>query len=219
MADKKGRVRATTVPREKLESRGTDDPGRIWDLALAPDPKSLDPELQRYIEVCAEKLGVVPHVIQANALDSERLRTFVDGYNRLMLSDGRLTKAEREMIAVAVSSANRCFYCLVAHGAALREVSGDPILAEAVAFNYRAAALSPRHRAMLDFAVKLTEEPARMEEADREALRAAGFDDLAILEVAEVAGFFNMSNRIASATGMMPNPEYHALARGPADLA
>ena len=206
-------VHATTAPAERVESRGMRDPGKVWDLSLQPDLEGLDDGLKRYIEVCRERLGVIPNVILANALDSERLRTFADGYNRLMLSDGRLSKAEREMIAVAVSSTNRCFYCLVAHGAALREITGDPILAEAVALNYRAADLSPRHRAILDFAVKLTENPAAMDEPDRETLRAAGCDDLTILEVAEVAGFFNMSNRIASATGMLPNPDYHAVAR------
>lgn len=206
-------VHATTAPAERLESRGMREPGKVWDLSLQSDLEGLDDGLKRYIEVCRERLGLIPNVILANALDSERLRTFVDGYNRLMLSDGRLSKAEREMIAVAVSSTNRCFYCLVAHGAALREITGDPVLAEAIAFNYRAADLSPRHRAILDFVVKLTENPAAMDEPDRQALRAAGCDDLTILEVAEVAGFFNMSNRIASATGMLPNPEYHALAR------
>ena len=206
-------VHATTAPPETLDSRGMRDPGKVWELALEPQFEALDDGLQRYIEVCRERLGLIPNVISANALDSERLRTFVDSYNRLMLADGSLSKAEREMIAVLVSSINRCFYCLVAHGAALREVTGDPVLAEAIAFNYRAADLSPRHRALLDFAAKLTADPAAMDEPDRAALRAAGCDDRTILEVAEVAGFFNMSNRIAAATGMLPNPEYHALAR------
>jgi len=206
-------VHATTAPPETIDSRGMREPGKIWELALEPDFDSLDDDLKRYIEVCRERLGLIPNVISANALDSERLRTFADGYNRLMLGEGSLSKAEREMIAVAVSSINRCFYCLVAHGAALREITGDPILAEAIAFNYRAADLSPRHRALLDFAAKLTADPADMDEADRAALRAVGCDDRTILEVAEVAAFFNMSNRIAAATGMLPNPEYHALAR------
>lgn len=206
-------VHATTAPPETLDSQGMRDPDKVWELALEPQFDALDDGLKRYIAVCRERLGLIPNVISANALDSERLRTFADSYNRLMLGDGSLSKAEREMIAVLVSSINRCFYCLVAHGAALREVTGDPILAEAIAFNYRAADLSPRHRAILDFAAKLTTDPASMDEPDREALRAAGCDDRTILEVAEVAGFFNMSNRIAAATGMLPNPEYHALAR------
>ena len=206
-------VHATTAPPETFDSQGMREPGKVWELALEPDFDSLDDDLKRYVEVCRERLGLIPNVISANALDSERLRTFADSYNRLMLGEGSLSKAEREMIAVAVSSINRCFYCLVAHGAALREITGDPILAEAIAFNYRAADLSSRHRALLDFAAKLTADPAGMDEADRAALRAAGCDDRTILEAAEVAAFFNMSNRIAAATGMLPNPEYHALAR------
>ncbi len=206
-------VHATTAPPETLDSQGMRDPEKVWDLALEPQWDALDGDLQRYLEVCRERLGLLPNVIRAHALDSDRLRTFADGYNRLMLGDGRLSKAEREMIAVVVSSTNRCFYCLVAHGAALREITRDPILAEALAFNYRAADLSPRHRALLDFAVKLTKDPAGIDEPDRAALRAAGCDDRTILEVAEVAAFFNLSNRIAAATGMLPNPEYHALAR------
>ncbi len=204
---------ATTAPREKFASRGTARPSKIWDLALSPKVKKLDDDLRRYVEVCAEKLGLVPNVIMANALDSERLRIFIDSYNRLMLGKGCLTKGEREMIAVTVSSVNRCFYCLVAHGAALREISNDPGLAEAIAFNYRAASLTLKHKAMLDFVTKLTESPSRMDEKDQKSLRKVGFNDMAILEIAEVAGFFNMSNRIAAATGMMPNPEYHTIAR------
>ncbi len=206
-------VHATTAPSETLDSKGMEDRDKIWELSIEPDFDALDSDLQRYIEVCRDRLGLIPNVISANAIDSERLRTFADSYNRLMLGDGRLSKAEREMIAVVVSSINRCFYCLVAHGAALREITRDPILAEAVAFNYRAADLSPRHRAMLDFVAKLTAEPAAVDEPDRAALRESGCDDRTILEVAEVAAFFNMSNRIAAATGMLPNPEYHALAR------
>ena len=117
------------------------------------------------------------------------------------------------MIAVAVSSHNRCYYCLVAHGAAVRGLSGDPALGELMAMNYRAARLSPRERAMLDFAVKLSAEPWSVEEADREALCRAGFGDRDIWDIAAVAGFFNMSNRIASATDMRPNSVYHGQAR------
>ena len=120
---------------------------------------------------------------------------------------------EREMIAVAVSSHNRCYYCLVAHGAAVRALSGDPALGELMVMNYRAARLSPRERAMLDFAVKLTAEPWSVEDEDRAALRRAGFGDRDIWDIAAVAGFFNMSNRIASATDMRPNSVYHGQAR------
>ena len=130
-----------------------------------------------------------------------------------MLGESGLSKLEREMIAVAVSSVNRCFYCLVAHGAAVRSLSGDPALGEMLAMNYRAADLDPRRRAMLDFAVKLTERPHEVEEPDRQALREAGFTDRDIWDIAAVAAFFNMSNRMASATDMRPNREYHGQAR------
>jgi uncharacterized peroxidase-related enzyme len=134
-------------------------------------------------------------------------------YNDLMLAPSGLSKLEREMIAVAVSSHNHCYYCLVAHGAAVRQLSGDPPLGELVAMNYRAARLSKRERAMLDFAVKLTAEPWLVEEEDREALRRVGFSDRDIWDIAAVAGFFNMSNRVASATDMRPNSVYHGQAR------
>ena len=129
------------------------------------------------------------------------------------LGPSGLSKLEREMIAVAVSSVNRCYYCLVAHGAAVRALSGDPVLGEQMAMNYRAARLPKRQRAMLDFAVKLTEAPWTVEEEDREGLRKAGFTDRDIWDIAAVAGFFNMSNRVASATDMRPNAVYHGQGR------
>lgn len=182
------------------------------DLALETvDP--LPPETERYFRICEEKLGIVPNVLKAYAHDIERLNLFAALYNNLMLAESGLSKLEREMIAVAVSSVNRCFYCLVAHGAAVRALSGDPALGEALVMNYRVADLSPRHRAMLDFAVKLTEASYRVEEPDREALRDAGFGEKDIWDIAETAAFFNMTNRMASATNMAPNPEYHAEAR------
>ena len=117
------------------------------------------------------------------------------------------------MIAVAVSSVNKCYYCLVAHGAAVRELSGDPQLGEALVMNYKVAKVTDKQRAMLDFAVKLTKESANVVEADRQALRDAGFTDRDIWDIASVAAFFNMTNRVASASDMRPNEEYHAQAR------
>ncbi len=134
-------------------------------------------------------------------------------YNELMLGESGLSKLEREMIAVAVSAENRCFYCLVAHGAALRVLSGDPGLGEMIAMNYRVAPLDARQRAMLDFAVLVTKASATIGEADRQALRAVGFSERDIWDIAAVASFFNMSNRMASAVAMVPNPDYHAQAR------
>jgi uncharacterized peroxidase-related enzyme len=152
-------------------------------------------------------------MLKAYAFDGAKLGAFVAMYNDLMLAPSGLSKLEREMIAVAVSAHNRCYYCLVAHGAAVRQLSGDPPLGELMAMNYRAARLSRRQRAMLDFAVMLTAEPWLIEEDDRTALRRAGFSDRDIWDIAAVAGFFNMSNRVASATDMRPNSIYHGQSR------
>jgi len=167
----------------------------------------------KYFAVCEDKLGLVPNVLKAYAFDIDKLNAFSAMYNDLMLADSGLSKLEREMIAVVVSSINRCWYCQVAHGAAVRELSGDPLLGEAMVMNYRAAPLDTRQRAMLDFATKLTETPDRILEEDRESLRAAGFSDRDIWDIASVVGFFNMTNRVAAATEMQPNREYHGHAR------
>ncbi|MAS14501.1 MAG: alkylhydroperoxidase [Nitratireductor sp.] len=180
-----------------------------------PPLEALSEETQAYFEKCEEKLGLVPNVLRAYAFDENKLRAFTQMYNDLMLGDSGLTKLEREMIAVAVSSINHCFYCLTAHGAAVRQLSGDPVLGELMVMNYRAAKLDPRQKAMLDFAVKLTESPAKIEETDRETLRAAGFSERDIWDIAAVASFFNMTNRMAAAVDMHPNEEYHAMARQP----
>jgi uncharacterized peroxidase-related enzyme len=182
-------------------------------IALNLPPEKLSPDMQAYFGKCQEKLGFVPNVLKAYAFDMTKLSAFVAMYNDLMLAPSGLSKLEREMIAVAVSSHNKCYYCLVAHGAAVRALSGDPPLGELIAMNYRTARLSPRERAMLDFAVKLTAEPWLIEDADREALRRAGFTERDIWDIAAVAGFFNMSNRVASATDMRPNSVYHSQAR------
>jgi uncharacterized peroxidase-related enzyme len=181
--------------------------------ALALQRGKLSPAMEGYFGKCEEKLGFVPNVLQAYAFDNAKLEPFVSMYNDLMLAPSGLSKLEREMIAVAVSSHNKCYYCLVAHGAAVRALSGDPALGELMAMNYRAARLSKRHRAMLDFAVKLTAEPWAIEEEDREGLRKAGFSERDIWDIAAVAGFYNMSNRVASATDMRPNSVYHKQAR------
>lgn len=178
-----------------------------------PMQDPLSEETDAYFAKCREKLGLVPNVLRAYAFDERKLRAFTDFYNDLMLADSGLSKLEREMIAVAVSSVNHCHYCLTAHGAAVRQLSGKPQLGEELVMNYRVADLTPRERAMLDFAVKLTEEPDRIEEADRRKLRDAGFGERDIWDIASVAAFFNMTNRVATATAMVPNPEYHGQAR------
>ncbi|MFD9898908.1 peroxidase-related enzyme [Mesorhizobium sp. NPDC059025] len=166
-----------------------------------------------YFAKCEEKLGLVPNVLRAYAFDEKKLRAFTDTYNDLMLGDSGLSKLEREMIAVVVSSINHCYYCLTAHGAAVRQLSGDPAFGEMMVMNFRAADLTEKQRAMLEFAVKLTEQPAKIVEADREALRQVGFTDRDIWDIASTAAFFNMSNRVAAAIDMRPNAEYHAMAR------
>ena len=187
--------------------------GRNRVTALDLPRAELNPAMEAYFKKCDEKIGFVPNVLEAYAFDMAKLEAFAAMYNDLMLAPSGLTKLEREMIAVAVSSQNHCFYCVVAHGAAVRALSANPELGEEIAINYRAAALDPRQRGMLDFAVKLTIAPWTVEDADRADLRRLGFTDRDIWDIAAVAAFFNMSNRIASATDMRPNAEYHRQAR------
>ena len=139
-----------------------------------PDPATLDDDLKLIWAKCVEKLGFVPNVFSAYSLKPKRLRNFMQMYNEIMLAPCGITKLEREMIAVVVSSANRCYYCLVAHGAAVRQLSGDPELGEMMALNYRVAKLEPRQRAMLDFAWKLTVTPHLIDDTDRDALSQQG---------------------------------------------
>lgn len=187
-------------------------PDHVTRLADA-DETALDDDLKTYFDKCREKLGMVPNVLRAYALRPEKLRRFSRMYNELMLGESGLSMLEREMIAVTVSAANRCYYCLVAHGQAVRALSEDPQLGEMIAFNYRVADLAPRERAMLDFAWKLTLTPQDIQEPDREALRLVGFSDEDIFDICDVAGFFNYTNRVAHGTDMMPNPEYHGMNR------
>ena len=178
----------------------------------ALDLPQLDPlpaATQKYFDICTDKLGMVPNVLQAHAFSIEKLNAFTGLYNELMLADSGLTKLEREMIAVVVSSINRCFYCLSAHGAAVRELSGNPILGEQLVMNYRTAELDARQRAMLDFTAILTSASYTVEEAHRQSLRDVGFSDRDIWDIINVAAFFNMTNRVASGTAMVPNDEYH----------
>jgi uncharacterized peroxidase-related enzyme len=177
------------------------------------DPAALDADLRAIYDKCVEKLGFVPNVYHAYSLRPAKLRNFIAMYNELMLAPSGLSKLEREMVAVTVSSANRCYYCLVAHGQAVRRLSGDPELGEMIALNYRVAKLAPRQRAMLDFAWKLTTTPYLVDDADRAALRGEGLSEEDIFDLAETVAFFNLSNRMASATDMMPNREYHRLDR------
>jgi uncharacterized peroxidase-related enzyme len=187
-------------------------PDKVTALDLGKTAK-LTPDLQAYFDKCQEKLGFVPNVLRAYAFDTAKLRAFIAMVDDLMLADSGVSKLEREMIAVAVSAVNHCHYCLTAHGAAVRQRARNPELGELMAQNYRAANLPARQKAMLDFAVKLTHSPAEIEEADRQALREAGWKDRDIWDIAAIAGFYNMSNRIAAATDMKPNRDYHYVAR------
>jgi uncharacterized peroxidase-related enzyme len=187
--------------------------GGVRVTALDLQSAELTPGVAAYFDRCRDKLGFVPNVLTAYAHDMAKLEAFAAFYNDLMLAPSGLSKLEREMIAVAVSADNRCFYCLTAHGAAVRQISGIPQLGELMAMNWRAAGLPKRQYAMLAFAEKVTLSSAQIEEADRRALREVGFSEREIWDIAAVAAFFNMTNRMASAVDMRPNDEYHAQAR------
>ena len=160
-----------------------------------------------------EKLGFVPNVLRVYAIRPRHLRLWNDFYDDLMRGESGLTKAQREMIAVVVSTANRCHYCIVSHTAALRKLTGDPLLVEQLQTNHAYADVEPRERAMLDFALKLTERSSTCTEADVDALREAGWNDEEIMDIAQVAAMFNFTNRLASGLGWRPNPEYVSLGR------
>ncbi len=186
-------------------------PDHIIKMELPEDDSTLEADIQKYFRKCQEKLGLIPNVLRAYTINPLKFRVFSTFYNQLMLDEETcgLSKLEREMISVVVSSANRCYYCLVAHGQAVRELSGDPELGEMMVMNYRVAELEPRQRAMLDFAWKLTVAPHEIAEPDRQRLRDVGFSDRDIFDIADVAAFFNYTNRVAHAVDMMPNRVYH----------
>lgn len=160
-----------------------------------------------------EKLGFVPNVLRVYAIRPRHLELWNAFYDDLMRGESGLSKAQREMIAVVVSTTNRCHYCIVSHSAALRKLTGDPKLVEQLQTNYAYADVQPRERAMLDFAVKLTEQSHRCTEQDVEALREAGWADEDVMDIAEVTAMFNFTNRLASGLGWRPNDEYLSLGR------
>jgi uncharacterized peroxidase-related enzyme len=178
-----------------------------------PEERSLPEEVLELQRPSREKLGFVPNVLRNFALRPLHLLRWNDHYEELMKGDSGLSKAEREMIAVVVSVANACRYCIAAHSAALRKLTRDPSLADAIAADHTTAPVEPRVRAMLDYARKLTLDPTRMVEADVERLRASGWSDEDVLDIAEVTAMFNFSNRMASGLGWEPNPEYETLGR------
>ena len=175
--------------------------------------KDGEDQVKNYLEIVQQKLGFIPNVLAAFAKFPKQFEGFTKLYNALMLGESGLTKLEREMIAVTVSSENHCFYCLVAHGSAVRELSNDPQLGERIAANFRSAELPKKQEELLNFTKKLTKDPSEIGESDRKKLRDVGYTDRDIWDISAIVGLFNMTNRLASATEMEPNNNYHNLAR------
>ncbi|MDC3172493.1 peroxidase-related enzyme [Alphaproteobacteria bacterium] len=175
--------------------------------------KDGEDQVENYLNIVNEKIGFIPNVLAAFAKFPKQFEGFTKLYNSLMLGDSGLTKLEREMIAVTVSSENHCFYCLVAHGSAVRELSNDPQLGERIAANFRSAELPEKQLELLNFTKKLTRDPSEMSESDRTKLREVGYTDRDIWDISAIVGLFNMTNRLASATEMEPNNNYHNIAR------
>ena len=175
--------------------------------------KDGEDQVKNYLEIVQQKLGFIPNVLAAFAKFPKQFEGFTKLYNALMLGESGLTKLEREMIAVTVSSENHCFYCLVAHGSAVRELSKDPQLGERIAANFRSAELPKKQEELLNFTKKLTKDPSEIGENDRKKLRDVGYTDRDIWDISAIVGLFNMTNRLASATEMEPNSNYHNLAR------
>jgi uncharacterized peroxidase-related enzyme len=173
---------------------------------------------QRILEV-QEKAGFVPNVFLALAHRPAEWNAFMAYHDALLLKEGGLTKGEREMIIVATSAANHCLYCVVAHGAILRIYEKKPLLADQLAVNHRKADITPRQRAMLDFAMKVCQDSAAVEEADLTALRGHGFSSDDIWDIAAITAFFGLSNRMANVLGMRPNDEFFLMGRQPRDTA
>ena len=175
--------------------------------------KDGEDQVENYLNIVNEKIGFIPNVLAAFAKFPKQFEGFTILYNSLMLGESGLTKLEREMIAVTVSSENHCFYCLVAHGSAVRELSNDPQLGERIAANFRSAELPEKQLELLNFTKKLTRDPSEISESDRTKLREVGYTDRDIWDISAIVGLFNMTNRLASATEMEPNDNYHNIAR------
>ena len=182
-----------------------------------PELDELPDDLRDRIMAVQEKAGFVPNVFLALAHRPNECRAFFDYHDALMLRDGGLSKAEREMIVVSTSGANDCQYCVVAHGAILRIYAKDPLVADQVAINFRKADITDRQRAMLAFADKVALNSAALEETDYEAVRSHGFDDEDIWDIGAIAAFFALSNRMANLTAMRPNDEFYLMGRTPRD--
>jgi len=178
-----------------------------------PEIKDLPADVKERILKVQEKSGFVPNVFLALARRPDEFRAFMTYHDALMDKPGNITKAEREMIVVATSGANHCQYCVMAHGAILRIRAKNPLIADQVAVNYRKADITPRQRAMLDFAMKVALEAHTVGDADVEALGAHGFGQEDVWDIMAIAAFFAMSNRIANVSGLRPNDEFYKLGR------
>ena len=179
----------------------------------APDIAALPEDIRDRILAVQEKSGFVPNVFLVLAHRPDEFRAFFAYHDALMDKPSGLSKAEREMIVVATSNINQCQYCVVAHGAILRIRAKDPLIADQIAVNYRKADITPRQRAMLDYAMKVSQRAYECDESDVEALKAHGFTEDDIWDIVAVSAFFGMSNRLANALSMKPNPEFYALGR------
>ena len=187
------------------------------DISRFPVPRldALPQDIRERIALVQEKAGFIPNVFLVLAHRPAEFRAFFAYHDALMLKEGGLTKGEREMIVVATSAANDCHYCVIAHGALVRIYQKNPLLADQVAVNYRKADLLPRQREMLEFAIKVTLRSGEIEEADFARLREHGFSDEDAWDIAAIAAFFGMSNRLANMSSMRPNDEFYLMGRVP----
>ena len=194
----------TKIPRQLAKNK-------ITSLNLKNKKKTKDDlNAENYLKIVKEKIGFVPNVLAAFSNFPKKFEGFTKLYNSIMLGDSGLTKLEREMIAVTVSSLNHCYYCIVAHGSAVRELSGDPQLGERLISNLEATNLAKKHQVMLRYVKELTKNPSDVNKKSRDELSKNGFSDRDIWDISLITGFFNMTNRLAIATEMEPNDIYHS---------
>jgi uncharacterized peroxidase-related enzyme len=208
-------VRVSDSASEGSAKADSGDPAGVGSWFGVPDEEQLPGDLRKLFAKARERLGFVPNVFRAYSFRPERLSAWFSHFRLLHEPTAGLGAAEREMIAVVVSAANGCLYCLVAHGAALRQELGDPVLGERIAFDWRRAGLDPKRSAVCAYAEKLTRAPREISRADLESLLNAGLTLAEAWDVAELAAMYNLTNRMAMATNMLPNPEYASLAREP----
>ncbi len=182
----------------------------LWSLKIPIKQQPKDEDIKKIFKVCKDKLGLIPNILKINSIDKKRFNAFNIFYNRLMQDNNFLTKIEKEMIAVVVSSCNRCLYCCVSHSYTLGKLLNNSSKAKNILINYEVADISNKYKVMLNFVSKLTLNSNKINNDDRNRLRKLKFNEYQILEIIEVAAFFNMTNRIASGTNMIPNKEYYS---------